>query len=189
MKETGKKLKEIRLKKGWSQEELAERAKVNLRTIQRIENNENSPSGKTVRLICEALEINVEYFFEYGKHQDRTFLVLFHLSVLVFIILPLGNIIVPLILWLTNKDKIVGLEKIGANLLNFQILWSVLYFAVMIIGVLGKLSHTSFSLFLYSVVIIFILNIIMPIVFAIKTYNGNTAPLYIKFNYLKIIRN
>ena len=42
----GVKIKELRKKKGFSQEELAETAKVNLRTIQRIENNENEPRGK-----------------------------------------------------------------------------------------------------------------------------------------------
>ncbi|MCX6262508.1 MAG: DUF4870 domain-containing protein, partial [Bacteroidia bacterium] len=29
---------------------------------------------------------------------------LFHLSVLTFIFIPLGNIIIPLILWITKRD-------------------------------------------------------------------------------------
>jgi len=37
MNEIGTKIKELRRKKGLSQEELAENSKVNLRTIQRIE--------------------------------------------------------------------------------------------------------------------------------------------------------
>jgi len=59
MTEIGKKIKEIRKKKGLSQEDLAESAKVNLRTIQRIENNENKPRGKTLKLIFDALNIEV----------------------------------------------------------------------------------------------------------------------------------
>jgi len=43
MNEIGQKIREVRKRKGLSQEELAESAKVNLRTIQRIENNENEP--------------------------------------------------------------------------------------------------------------------------------------------------
>ena len=35
-------------------------------------------------------------------------------------------IILPLILWMNKKDKIIGLKEVGANLLNFQIIWSVL---------------------------------------------------------------
>jgi len=59
MKEIGKRIKEIRIKRGLSQEDLAESAKVNLRTIQRIENNETTPRGKTLKLIFDILEIEV----------------------------------------------------------------------------------------------------------------------------------
>jgi transcriptional regulator with XRE-family HTH domain len=56
----GKKIAEIRKAKGLTQEELAELSKVNLRTIQRIENNENVPRGKTLSLIFDVLEIDPE---------------------------------------------------------------------------------------------------------------------------------
>ncbi|KGL58421.1 helix-turn-helix domain-containing protein [Polaribacter sp. Hel1_85] len=59
MTEIGKRIKEIRIKKGLSQEELAESSKVNLRTIQRIENNETQPREKTLKLIFSALEVEV----------------------------------------------------------------------------------------------------------------------------------
>ncbi len=60
MNEIAKKIVESRKLKGLSQEELAELSKVNLRTIQRIENNENEPRGKTLILVCDALELNLE---------------------------------------------------------------------------------------------------------------------------------
>ena len=56
----GNKISEHRKAKGLTQEELAELSKVNLRTIQRIENDENEPRGKTLILICEVLDINIE---------------------------------------------------------------------------------------------------------------------------------
>lgn len=133
MNPVGTKIKEIRLKKGMSQEELASQSQVSLRTIQRIEKNENEPRGKTMQLICEALEINIEELLDYGKNEDRQFLMFFHLSVLAGIFIPVGNIILPLILWLTKKDKISGLHRIGARLLNFQIVWSVLSFIIPIV--------------------------------------------------------
>ena len=40
-----KRVKELRIKKGLSQEELAENTGLSIRTIQRIENGENTPSG------------------------------------------------------------------------------------------------------------------------------------------------
>lgn len=64
MNEIGKKIRELRKKKGLSQEELAESAKVNLRTIQRIENDESEPRGKTLNLICGVLDINTEGILE-----------------------------------------------------------------------------------------------------------------------------
>ncbi|MEH6621081.1 helix-turn-helix transcriptional regulator, partial [Maribacter arcticus] len=56
MENIGQKIVELRKSKGYTQEELAEKAKVNLRTIQRIENEENKPSGNTLKFICEALD-------------------------------------------------------------------------------------------------------------------------------------
>jgi len=189
MKEVGSKIREIRKRKGLSQEELAEAAKVNLRTIQRIETNANEPSGKTLNLLCEALEISIEDIIDYGKTKDKTFLMLFHLSVLSFLMLPLGNIIIPLILWLTKKDKIVGLKEVGANLLNFQILWTVLLYSLTIIGALGKITHTTgFGYSLYIILGLPILNIVLAIVFAVKTNKGKVDCFYPNFKWLRIIR-
>lgn len=119
MKDIGSKIKDSRKRKGLSQEELSELAKVNLRTIQRIENNENEPRGKTLNLICDALNLNIEDLLDYKKETNKNFLIMFHLSVLIFLVVPLGNIILPLVLWLTKKDNVIGFKKIGANLLNF----------------------------------------------------------------------
>lgn len=55
-----KKISETRIAKGLTQEELAEKSQVNLRTIQRIESNESEPRGKTLTLICQTLEINIK---------------------------------------------------------------------------------------------------------------------------------
>ena len=119
MNEIGKKIREARKKKGLSQEDLAESAKVNLRTIQRIEKNENEPRGKTLNLNCSILDINAEDILDYGKQTDKSYLVIFHLSVLAFLLIPLGNIIMPLILWVNKKEKVIGLNTLGKNVLNF----------------------------------------------------------------------
>lgn len=55
-----KKISEIRKAKGLTQEDLADKAKINLRTIQRIENSESEPRGKTLHLICEVLQIDTK---------------------------------------------------------------------------------------------------------------------------------
>jgi len=66
----GKKISETRKSKGLTQEELAELSKVNLRTIQRIENNESEPRGKTLILICEVLDIDIEDLINRKKQTE-----------------------------------------------------------------------------------------------------------------------
>ena len=191
MMEIGKKIRDVRKKKGLSQEELADSAKINLRTIQRIENNENEPRGKTLNLICEVLDLNAEDILDYGKQTNRDYLIYFHLSVLTGLIIPSGNIIIPFILWMTKKDKIIGLKDIGANLLNFQIIWTFIAFTALIIGAFLKISHLdigpgNFVLSLYVWMILYSINIILPILFAIKIRNGKTGNFYP--NIIKLIK-
>jgi transcriptional regulator with XRE-family HTH domain len=58
MESLGELIYNSRKNKNITQEELAELSKVNLRTIQRIENNENKPRESTLKLLFEVLEIN-----------------------------------------------------------------------------------------------------------------------------------
>ncbi|MCX2745628.1 helix-turn-helix transcriptional regulator [Mangrovivirga sp. M17] len=54
-----KKLKDLRVKRGMSQEYLADESQVSLRTIQRIENNESKPTGETIKRIANALGVKL----------------------------------------------------------------------------------------------------------------------------------
>lgn len=173
MKKVGDKIKEARKAKGLSQEELADLAKVNLRTIQRIESNHNEPRGKTLSLICDVLKINAKDILDYGRRPDKKYLIYFHLSVLTFLAIPIGNIILPLVLWLTKRDQIIGLEKIGANVLNFQIFWTVLTFLSISAYAFFKIMHFgTVDIMLYIFFGLYAVNIILPIVFALKTKEG-----------------
>ncbi|REE24431.1 putative Tic20 family protein [Winogradskyella pacifica] len=181
MNEIGEKIKEARKMKGLSQEELADLAKINLRTIQRIETNQNEPRGKTLNLICKVLEINTEDILDYGKQIDKTYLTYFHLSVLSFLVIPIGNIILPLILWLTKKDKIIGLKNSGANVLNFQIIWTFVTSIIIIGYALTKIMHyEKFSFLGYIFIGLYLLNIILPIIAVIKIRKNNFQKSYPK---------
>lgn len=179
MIEIGKKIKDIRTKRGLTQEALAEYAKINLRTIQRIKNNESEPRGKTLSLICEVLDVNIEDLLDYGKREDKSYLMYLHLSVLIGLILPLGNIILPFILWVNRKD----INEIGANLLNFQIVWSVFLGIIIVIGKLLEFTHIeigpgNFILSLYAWLILYPINIFLPIFLAIRTKKGKVNNSY-----------
>ena len=178
MESIAAKIKQARIKKGMSQEELAELSGISLRTVQRIENKQNEPRGKTLQLICETLQINIEDLLDYGKKEDRQFLAFFHLSILIGILFGVGNILVPLILWMTKKDKVIGLQRIGAKTLNFQIWWTIAMIMIPAVGIVLFLQgnglpgiKTFASIFMIPLVMMLI-NAILAIVFTILNYRG-----------------
>jgi len=175
METIGEKIAEIRKRKGLTQEQLAEEAKINLRTLQRIENGETEPRGNTLRALCTILEINIEDVLDYGKVEDTGFLVGFQLSALSFVAIPLGNLIVPLILWLTKKDKIILLDKQGAGLLNFQLLWTVLFYVSIFILIFFAIGIKISLLLLLG---LYVGNVIFIIVTSILVGKGKLKNYY-----------
>jgi len=47
-------------------------------------------------------------------------------SALSFILFPILGVVLPLIIWLSNKKLINDLDKTGRGILNFQITWLIL---------------------------------------------------------------
>lgn len=141
METIGSKIATIRKQKGITQEKLSELAKINLRTIQRIEKDENEPRGVTLKLICEALNTPIEELMEFGKFEDKKYLFFLHLSVLAVIVIPLGNIIFPLLLWINKRDNINDVNKQGKNILNFQILFTFVNIFIFGIALYGAFSN------------------------------------------------
>ncbi|MBX0333590.1 helix-turn-helix domain-containing protein [Pontibacter sp. HSC-14F20] len=141
MKQSGNKILEIRKRKGLSQEELSEMAGISLRTLQRLEKGETEPRGYTLKSICRALGIDVEEVYDYSKEPDKSVLLLMHLSVLSYLLMPLGNLIFPLIIWITQKKKVLRVQEQGISLLNFQITWSLLTYPLIIVMGWMKIMH------------------------------------------------
>ncbi len=179
MKTIGQKIAEIRKQKGLSQEELSENSKVSLRTIQRIEKDETDPRGATLKAVCDALQINIEDILDYGKHEDKTYLIFLHLTVLVFWVIPFGNIILPLILWLNKRDKIVDVGIQGANILNFQIVWTILSNILIFAFAFFKImQYPNANWFILAFFTFYLINSIYPIVNAILVKKGKTGKFY-----------
>jgi len=68
----GKKILELRLKKGLTQEELANLCNISLRTIQRIETAAVNPRSYTVKLIFEHLDYDFNSLMQYSDEVDRS---------------------------------------------------------------------------------------------------------------------
>jgi len=177
----GKKIALIRKQKGLTQEEVSNLAKINLRTLQRIEKDETEPRGNSLQGICQALGINVEEIIDYGKIEDKSYLVYLHLSVITGIVIPFGNIILPLILWLNKRDRIHEVHKQGVNILNFQILWAIVTNIVFFTYIFLKITKEQFyDAFAYAVIILYFLNIIYPIINALRIKKGVIKDFYPK---------
>lgn len=138
-KNLAKKVKELRKRKGLSQEDLAENSGLSLRTIQRIENGETEPTGETLKRISNALNVNAEDLIDWSIIEDNGFLKAMNLSALTFLLFPLLGFLVPLIMWISKKDKVKNINTIGKNIINFEITWSLVLFC----GVHNKLINTG----------------------------------------------
>lgn len=75
----------------------------------------------------------MEELVDYGKIEDNKCLIFIYLSII-------SNINLPLILWLKKREKIIGVNNQG-NKLNFQIFFSIISNLILIIAVLGKITH------------------------------------------------
>ena len=123
-----KRVKELRKRNGLSQEELTENSGLSLRTIQRIETGETQPTGDTLKRIAKALNVTPNELVDWTIMEDKGFLKALNLSALTFLFFPILGILVPLIMWISKKDKLKDLNKIGRDVINFEITWTVLLF-------------------------------------------------------------
>jgi len=121
--ETGKLIRELRIKKGMTQEELADKTEVSSRTIQRIENGEVDPRAYTLQMIAKALEVDYNLFVgnepdeenEIQQVNSNNWLGLLHLSGIIPLIFP------TVLIWNHKKDKIKGMSEHYRDVISFQL--------------------------------------------------------------------
>jgi uncharacterized Tic20 family protein len=102
--------------------------------------------------------------------EDKQLLVLLHLSQLLDFATGIGGFIVPLILWLTKKEEVFGMDEHGKAILNFRI--SMLIYILICIPLVFLLG-----IGILGIIIIAIFYLISPIINAIKASN-NEKPKY-----------
>lgn len=139
-KELAQRIKVLRNRKGFSQEELSEKTGLSLRTIQRIENGETEPRGDSLKRLASSLDVSPDEIIDWVVKEDSGFLISLNLSALSFIVFPLLGILIPLIIWVSKKDKIKSINETAKDILNFQITWSILLF-ISFIGTVIFMVH------------------------------------------------
>lgn len=113
-----------------------------------------------------------------NTESNQQLLVLMHLSQLLNLVTGLGGLIVPLIIWVTQKDKVTHMDKQGKEVVNFQI--SMILFAFIAIPCI-----LLFGLGILMLIAIGIFNLIMPIIGGIKASNGEFFEYPFKINFIK----
>jgi hypothetical protein len=69
--------------------------------------------------------------------DELTWAVLIHVSGLSGLLVPFGNVVFPLTLWLIKRDESEFLDASGKAALNFQLTWTVLLVGALLSLVVG----------------------------------------------------
>lgn len=108
---------------------------------------------------------------------NNQLLVLTHLSQLLTYVTGFGGLLVPLVIWLTSKDSVAGMDEHGKAIVNFQL--SMLLFTILSIPAILLLG-----LGILSLICIGIIAFILPIVNAVKASNGESPSYFMTIRFL-----
>ena len=109
--------------------------------------------------------------------EDNQLLVITHLCQLLTCFTGFGGLIVPLIIWVTQKDKVYKMDEHGKNILNFQL--SIIIYSILCIPAILLLGLGFIGL-----IIIGIIAFVFPIINAIKTSNGEVPKYPLSINFV-----
>ena len=110
-----------------------------------------------------------------GSSDERTWAMFCHLSTFSGYVIPFGNILGPLIIWLIKKDQYSLVDDQGKEALNFQISVLLYFFisAVLCLVVVGFLMLIAVAVF----------DLVMTVIATIRANAGERYryPLTIRF--------
>ena len=109
--------------------------------------------------------------------MNNPLLVLTHLSQLLTYVTGVGGLIVPLVIWLVSKDKIVGMDEHGKSIINFQ-LSMLLFIALSIPAIL------LFGLGILSLIFFGSIAFVLPVVNAVKASNGESPSYFMTIKFV-----
>ncbi|MDB4635764.1 helix-turn-helix domain-containing protein [Flavobacteriaceae bacterium] len=185
----GLRIKELRKQKGMSQEFLAEESGLSLRTIQRIENGETDPTGESLKRLSNALNVNPDELIDWSIKEDKRYLTFLNLSALTFLFFPLLGILIPFILWTSRKGKIKNINKLGKDLINFEITWTLLLFFIpflwFLFSKIGLLESFTLSRIFIVIGVMYFINLIFILLNTLRISNENDIIYNPKIKFLR----
>ena len=109
--------------------------------------------------------------------QDNQLIVLTHLSQLLTFITGFGGLLVPLIIWVTQRNNVHAMDEQGKNILNFQI--SIFIYSLLCIPLIFALG-----LGILGLIILCLISFIYPIINAIRASHGETPKYPLSLNFI-----
>ena len=101
----------------------------------------------------------------------RTWCMLAHLSAFAGLIVPMGNVIGPLIVWLLKRDQSAEIDEHGKESVNFQISMTIYIAGLSVIAFILMFILIGFLL-IPVIVIMFIVDAVFVIIASIKANDG-----------------
>jgi len=162
---------------------------LSVRTIQRIESdNKQELKGHTLKALSVALEVESSVLkvtdINY-RNTDKLNLKYINLSVFSFFIIPFGNVLFPFILWRRYKKKSSLITQVGKQLINFQLIWTIVLCLSLIIAPFLQIAFRfSFPLLLGTLFFMIFLNVLIVIRTAIRIEKEQLNFFKLPFNFL-----
>ncbi len=177
------KLKDYRELQHLTQEELAEKSGVSVRTIQRIEAG-TPPKGHTLKTLAKALHVEEKNLVEAAQADQKvnyTKVKVINIATILFILFPPLNIIIPLLLMWIFKEY----HKLSKQIVSIQIVWTI--FSVIAV-VLTALTRNWFwlpdEIVLIVMVILVLVNVFIILANAAKIDKENRLAIQLNFNVI-----
>ena len=108
---------------------------------------------------------------------DKQLLVITHLSQLLHYITGFGGFIVPLVIWLSTRDRVLDMNEHGKAIINFQL--SMLLFIILAIP-----GIFIFGLGILLLIAVGIAGFVIPIVNAVRASNGEDPTYFMTIRFI-----
>lgn len=169
--------------KGYTQEDLAEKTSVGVRTIQRIEKGEVQPHLQTVKLLAVGLDINVDDLIVVENPKEETiqrkWMLMLHALPFFGFIIPFANILFPIFVWIHKAEDNKIYDKHGRAVINFHSTISLLF----VLSLLAFFPFPGMNFFGTAAVVLY--GIIVTIVNIFKALGSGTYKYPLSIPFLK----